>query len=433
MTNEHDDGSLKRTSFWLDTAPAGPDYASTQLPDVVDVAVVGGGLTGLSAAVHLRRKGASVAVLEAERMGWGASGRNGGMCTTGLSIDLLKAIDRYGFDEARTLFLTYDDAIDTVERLIQDEGIDCSFARSGKLDVASKPAHYEGMVKTYHVLNDRMGRDSVLIPREQLRAEIGSDHYFGGLVDPRAAGLHVGKFVRGMAAAAARHGAQLHEHARVTSIRRNASGHEVRSTRGTLSARQVLVATDGYTDGALPFFRRRIVPVGSFIVVTEPLERRLVDELLPTRRMVSDSKNLLHYFRITPDDRMLFGGRAQFALSSPDADRKSADILTRDLAEVFPQLRDKRIDYAWGGQVGMTLDRVPHAGRQKGIHYSLGYNGHGVQMATYMGRQMAEVIDGHSEANPWRALPFRAVPGHFGPPWFLPFADAYYRLRDIIS
>jgi glycine/D-amino acid oxidase-like deaminating enzyme len=149
--------------------------------------------------------------------------------------------------------------------------------------------------------------------------------------------------------------------------------------------------------------------------------------------MVTDTKNLLHYFRVTPDDRMLFGGRAQFALSSPEADKKSAAILRRDMTAIFPQLQDKQIDYAWGGQVGMTLDRVPHAGLREGIHYSLGYNGHGVQMATYMGRQMAEVMDGHPEANPWRSLRFRAVPGHFGPPWFLPFADVYYRVRDVVS
>jgi len=425
---------MKNVSYWLDTAPTGPDYGATSLPDTIDIAIVGGGLTGLSAAVHLRKKGASVAVLEAERMGWGASGRNGGMCTTGISIGLLDAIDRYGFEEAKRLFLAYDDAIDTVERLITEEGIDCHFARTGKLSLASKPSHFDTFVKTQEVLRTRLDRDSVLISREGLSDEIGSDFYYGGLLDPRAAGLHVGKFVRGMAAVAARHGAGLHELARVTGIRRLPDDrHRVASKRGSVIARQVLVATDGYTDGGLPFYRRRVVPVGSFIIATEPLEPSLVHALLPTRRMVTDSKNLLHYYRITPDDRMLFGGRAQFALSSPDADRKSAKILQRDMIEVFPQLEGKRLDYAWGGQVGMTLDRIPHAGQHRGVHYSLGYNGHGVQMATYMGRQMAEVMDGHPEANPWRSLRFRAVPFHFGPPWFLPFADAYYRFRDVVS
>jgi glycine/D-amino acid oxidase-like deaminating enzyme len=236
-----------------------------------------------------------------------------------------------------------------------------------------------------------------------------------------------------MASVAARAGAGLHEAAKVTSLRRVDGGHEVRTVRGSLIARQVLVATNGYTGGATPFYQRRIVPVGSFIIATEPLPQALVDELMPTRRMASDSKNMLFYFRITPDNRMLFGGRAQFAGSSPAADLKSARILQKGMRQVFPQLVDAKIDYAWGGQVGITLDRMPHAGERDGVFYSIGYNGHGVQMATQMGMVMAEVMDGHPETNPWNGLRFRAVPGHFGPPWFLPFADAYYKFRDAIG
>jgi len=425
---------MKHHSYWLDTAPVGPDYSTVPLPDRVDVAIVGGGLTGLSGAVHLRRKGASVAVLEAERLGWGASGRNGGMCTTGLSIGFLSAVDRFGIDEAERLFLVYDDAIDVVEGLIRDENIECDFARSGKLSLASKASHLDKFTRTHDLLVKRLGRDTELVPRQRIRTEIGTDVYYGGLIDPRAAGLHVGKYVRGVAAAADRLGAQLLEAARVTAIRSTVDGrYLIQSTRGALSARQVLVATDGYTDGVIPHYRRRIVPVGSFIVVTEPLERSVVDELLPTRRMAVDSKNLVHYFRITPDDRLLFGGRARFALSNPGSDLKSAKILTREMVEIYPQLGGVRIDYAWGGQVGMTLDRMPHAGERNGIYYSLGYNGHGVQMATYMGRQIVEVMDGRADANPLRDLRFRAVPFHFGPPWFLPLADAYYRFRDAVS
>jgi glycine/D-amino acid oxidase-like deaminating enzyme len=425
---------VKYHSYWLDTAPEGPDYSVVPIPDSVDVAVVGGGLTGLSAALHLRRNGASVVVLEAERMGWGASGRNGGMCTTGLSIGFLSAVDRFGIEEAQRLFLVYDDAIDVVEGLIRDEAIDCDFLRAGKLSLASKPSHYARLERTQELMVERLGRDTQLVPRDRLRSEIGTDAYYGGFIDPRAAGLHVGKYVRGLATAADRHGAQLREAARVTSIRSTQNGrYLVQTPRGAVSAKQVLVATDGYTDGVIPHYRRRIVPVGSFIVVTEPLGRSAVDELLPTRRMAVDSKNLVHYFRITPDDRLLFGGRAQFTMSTASTNLKSAKILTRDMIEIYPQLKDVRIDYAWGGQVGMTLDRMPHAGERNGIYYSLGYNGHGVQMATYMGRQIVEVMDGRADANPLRGLRFRAVPFHFGPPWFLPLADAYYRFRDAVS
>lgn len=425
---------MKRHSYWLDTAPEGPDFTSAPLPGAVDVAVVGAGLTGLSASIHLRRKGASVALFEAERVGWGASGRNGGFCTTGLSIGMLEAIDRFGFDVAKRLYLAYDDAIDVVEGLIRDEGIDCHFVRTGKLSLAYKPSHYERLAATHQLLNERLGRETLLVPRETIRTEVGTDYYYGGLVEPRAAGLHVGKFVRGLEAAVVRLGAHVLERARVTKVVQLGDGRfEVRSTRGVVVAKQILIATDGYTDGVVPHYRRRIVPVGSFIVATEPLPPALVDELMPTRRMAADSKNLLYYFRITPDNRLLFGGRAQFALSNPGSDVRSARILEAGMVRVFPQLAGRTIEYAWGGQVGMTLDRMPHAGQHKGIFYSLGYNGHGVQMATYMGRQMAEVLDGHVDANPWNDLTFRAVPFHFGRPWFLPLADLYFRFRDAVS
>jgi glycine/D-amino acid oxidase-like deaminating enzyme len=424
---------MKTVSYWIDSAPVGEDYTRTTLPDRVDAAVIGGGLTGMSAAIHLRAKGASVALLEAEQLGWGASARNGGMSTPGITISYLKAIDRYGKDDANRMYLAYDAAINTIERLVTTEGIDCDWGRAGKLNLACRPSHFEGYQRTARALAEKLGHETIVVPPDRLRTEIGSDYYVGGLVDPRGAGLHVGKFCRGMATVAARAGAGLHEGAKVTGLRRVEAGHEVRTTRGNLIARQVLVATDGYTGSATPFYQRRIVPVGSFIIATEPLPGALVDELMPTRRMASDSKNLVFYFRITPDNRLLFGGRAQFALSSPKADLQSAKILRRGMIQVFPQLAGASIDYAWGGLVGITLDRMPHAGERDGVFYSIGYNGHGVQMATHMGMVMAEVMDGHPEANPWGGLRFRAVPGHFGPPWFLPMADAYYKLRDAVG
>jgi glycine/D-amino acid oxidase-like deaminating enzyme len=422
---------VKQVPYWLDTAPKGPDYTATSLPDAVDVAVVGGGLTGLSASLHLAKAGASVALFEKDTLGFGASGRNGGMCTTGLTISYRMAVARYGVATAGRLFLAFNAAIDTVEKLVRDESIDCDFSRAGKLNLAAKPAHYEGLARTHEALATDLDYPTELAPGARLRDEVGSDYYHGGLVDPQAAGLHVGRFVRGLAGAADRLGVSLNEHAPVTELRKvRGQTHDVVTARGTVRADKVLIATNGYTGAALPWYRRRIVPVGSFIIVTEPLHEELVNELMPTRRMASDSKNLLYYFRITPDQRLLFGGRARFAISNQQSDLKSGRILRKGMLEVFPQLARRRIEYTWGGQVGMTLDRIPHAGVHDGVYYSMGYCGHGVQMATYMGRQMAEVMGGNLDANPWREFPFRAVPGHFGPPWFLPFAGAYYRVKD---
>jgi glycine/D-amino acid oxidase-like deaminating enzyme len=425
---------MKFTPYWLDTSTAGPDRSSTEIAGDVDVAVVGAGLTGLSAALHLARKGAKVAVFERDTVAFGASGRNGGMATTGLSIGFRDAIARYGFPTASALFLAYNDAIDSVEKLVGEEGIDCDFARTGKLSLAAKPAHYDSLRKTHEVLAERLGYETQMVPKSDIRSELASDRYHGAMVDPKGAGLHVGKFTRGLAESAAGLGAQIHEKASVDEVvRLGGTRHKVVTSRGTVDADQVLVATSGYTSRPFRWMQLRIAPVGSFIIVTEPLGKEVCDQLLPKRRMVSDSKNLLYYFRITPDHRLLFGGRARFAMSSQESDAKSGRILQEAMVSVFPQLAKTRVDYCWGGQVDMSLDRMVHAGEHDGLYYSLGYSGHGVQMATYMGKQMAEYMNGVEDANPWRDLSFKRIPGHVGPPWFLPFAGAYYKALDAIK
>jgi glycine/D-amino acid oxidase-like deaminating enzyme len=424
---------MKFTPYWLDTSPAGPDRSKTEIGSEVDVAVVGAGLTGTSAALHLARKGAKVAVFERATVAWGASGRNGGMATPGLAIGFREAIARYGFPTASSLYLSYYDAIDAIEKLVGEEGIDCDFARTGKMNLAWKPAHLEGLRKTHDVLAERLGCETQLVTKSQLREELGSDIYHGAMIDPRGAGLHVGKFTRGLAEAGARMGVQIHEQAPVESVERlGGTKHVLVTPRGRVRADQVLVATSGYTGRPFRWWQARVVPVGSFIIVTEPLGKQRCDALLPKRRMASDSKNLLYYFRITPDDRLLFGGRARFARSSPDSDEKSGRILQKAMVSVFPQLADVQVDYCWGGQVDMSLDRLVHAGEHDGLYYSLGYSGHGVQMATYMGRQMAEYMNGVPDANPWRDITFKRIPGHVGAPWFLPFAGAYYKFQDLV-
>ncbi|MEU6789231.1 FAD-binding oxidoreductase [Nonomuraea angiospora] len=425
---------MKLTSYWLDTAEPPGDFRRAELPERVDVAIIGAGLTGLSAALHLARRGASVAVLESHTVGWGASGRNGGMATTGLAISFPAAVKRYGAERATAMFTAYDDAIDTVEKIVTDEEIACDFVRSGKLTLAAKPAHYAALERSAEMIERLIGRSVQLVPRGRMRDELGSDRYHGAQVDPNGAGAHVGKLVMGLARAAVGHGALVAENAAVTGVRRvgPGQGHRVQTTRGVLTASDVLIATSGYTGSLTPWLRRRIVPVGSFIVVTEPLPDDLVAQLMPHRRMASDTKNLLYYFRPTPDNRLLFGGRARFALSDAQSDLKSGEILRKAVTEVFPRLRDVRLDYCWGGLVDMTMDQMVHAGVRDGMHYSVGYSGHGVQMATHMGKVMADVIGGDPTVNPWKGLPFPAVPGHFGPPWFLPAAGAFFRALDAV-
>ena len=425
---------MKLTPYWLDTATPAGDYRRTPVPERADIAVVGAGFTGLSAALEAAQHGARVVVLDSHTVGWGASGRNGGMATTGLAIGLGKAITRYGRPQALEMFAEYNRAIDTLEELVKEHSIDCDFQRSGKLTLAMNAKQVEQMRKTQQTLAEHVDYSVTVVDKQELHSEIGSDFYAGGMVDPLGAGVHVGQFVHGLAEAGTRTGVTICENAQVKQLEAGAGGgHAVHTTRGVVQADQVLIATSGYTGSLTPWLRRRTIPVGSFIIVTEPLPLETAQRILPRNRQASDNKMLTYYFRITPDNRLLFGGRARFALSSPDSDLKSAEILKRAMATVFPYLASTRIDYTWGGLVDLTMDQMVHAGQHNGVHYSLGYSGHGVQMATYMGKQMALAMLGKPSRNLWEQLPYRAVPGHFGPPWFLPFIGGYAKLVDRFS
>ena len=264
------------------------------------------------------------------------------------------------------------------------------------------------------------------------RAEIGSDAYYGALVDEASAGIHPARFVAGLADAARRAGALLYDHAPVHHVQRERGGWLLATDRGPLWAGELLAATSGYTGRATPALRRRMVPIGSYIIATEPLPAGLARELLPHNRMAYDTKNFLFYFRLTPDNRMLFGGRAGFTPPNDATVRESAAILRRGMASVFPQLRAARVEYAWGGTLGFTFDIFPHAGVLGGMHYAVGYAGHGVALATFVGARLADQILGDRHANPLADLPLPRAPLglYTGDPWFLPLAGLWYRFKD---
>jgi glycine/D-amino acid oxidase-like deaminating enzyme len=424
---------MKLKSYWLDTAPDFTAGAEGPVEGRFDVAVIGAGFTGLSAALALSKKGASVAVLEAGRVAGEASGRNGGQCNSGLPHDFTALMSRFGTARAAAYYRAFGAAVDSVERVIHEESIDCDFARRGRLKLAAKPKHYDKLARACEVLRTHVDTDIVLVPPERVREEVDSPGFHGGLLQTTSAQLHVGRFGVGLARAAARRGARIYEHAAVSRIERLGGGHRLTCARGVLDAGQVLIATGASVSGPWGWFRRRMAPVGSFIVVTEPLEPSLLDRLLPQRRCYVTSKNVGNYFRVTPDSRLLFGGRARFAMSSPRSDAKSGDVLRESLARLFPALDGIRIDYCWGGLVDITADRLPRAGEHERVFYSMGYSGHGVQMSVHMGGIMADVLGGHPEANPWRELDWPAIPGHLGKPWFLPLVGMYYRLKDVID
>ncbi|SAL33430.1 NAD(P)/FAD-dependent oxidoreductase [Caballeronia humi] len=422
---------MKLDSYWLDTAPTCSLVSEGPVEGQVDVAVIGGGFTGLSAALALAKRGASVAVLDAGRMGGGASGRNGGQCNTGVAQDYVALYAQLGADRARGCYRAYASAVETVERLIRDEQIDCDYLASGKLKLAAKPHHLEHLEKTAELIRREVDADIDIIGRDRIRSEVQSDSFYGGLLQKHGGQMHMGKFAVGLANSAARNGARLFENASVSSIEKDSGAYRIASARGELRAKQVLVATGPSRHGPFGWYRRRLAPVGSFIVVTEPLPAAELARLLPQRRSYTTSRLMHNYFRVTPDSRLLLGGRARFTASEQPSDAKSGRILQENLVAMFPTLSDARIDYCWGGLVDITADRLPRAGQHDGIYFSMGYSGHGTQMATHMGQVMADVIGGNADANPWREFDWPAIPGHTGKPWFLPLVGTYYRIKDV--
>ena len=428
--------ALQEANFWLSTVDPATGQAAADWPARVDVAVIGAGITGLSTARALAKGGATVAVLDAHQPGWGASSRNGGMVLTGLKVGAATLVANYGLERARRLHTASVASIDCVEQVVREEGITCDFARRGHLETAARPSHF----RQFRVAAERLERDFNhkvrLVERAELSTEIGSDLYFGGLVDEASAGLNPARYVAGLARAAARAGASLWGDTPVQAVSRAGAGFRVKTPRGELAAGNVAVATSGYTGPATPRLRRRIVPIGSYIIATDVLPEALAREVSPRDRMIFDSKNFLYYFRLTPDRRMLFGGRAGFFPETPGTVRESADILRRAMVSVYPQLAGRPVEYAWGGTLDFAFDLMPHLGQMDGLWYALGYAGHGVALASWMGAALARGLLGdQSQDNPFTDLPFPGAPlGLYdGRPWFLPLAEVWYRFLDWVS
>jgi glycine/D-amino acid oxidase-like deaminating enzyme len=394
------------------------------------VAIIGGGYTGLASARALARRGTEVTVLERHTMGWGASSRNCGFVLPGYKPEMEELDRRLGSDRAMRMFQLTLEAIRYLESLISEEAIQCDFVRSGAVTLAAKPGHMPALEQSSRFLRERLGYETELLGRDDLRREIGSWRYHGGLVNPGACSLHPAKYVRGLAGATERAGARLQEQTEVTGVRRVHGGFEVMTSRGEVRAREVLAATNGYTPAALAKLRRRVIPIGSYQIATTPLPAELAHLLLPGRRVCSDTKNLLYYFRLSPDRRMVFGGRATF---TPTGTKRSAAILAAGMREVFPQLAEAKIQYVWSGKVAYPMDHLPHAGRLDGVHYAMGYCGHGVALATYLGTRMGEVLAGKGEIPDLGSTHFRAIPFYNGFPWFLPLVGGYFRIRDWVG
>jgi len=411
--------------LWQDQADP-PRLDRRPLPGHADVVVVGGGFAGMAAARTLAAAGRDVVVLEKERLGWGAHARNGGMVIPELKSGPATLERKLGPLGTR-LHHEVNEAFDWVEALIADEAIACDYARTGQLYLAHTPRLVPYLRETTRE-HAEAGEPVRFVAREELADEIGSTAYYGGVVFDRTGGVHPARLHAGLARLALDAGADVHDHRAARSLEQLPDGRlRVTTAAGAVEAADVIVTTNAYADGFLPELRSRVLPVGSFIVATEVLDPALASELSPKGRMFVDTKNFLYYWRLTPDGRMLFGGRK--SMNPPTLDQATA-FLTESMRRVHPQLATARIDYQWGGYVAVTLDRLPHVGRLRGAWYATGCNGSGVALNSWLGHRLAQTVLGEAPPPAFAELKHRRIPLRALRRAYLPVVGQWFRYQD---
>jgi glycine/D-amino acid oxidase-like deaminating enzyme len=405
--------------------------ALAEVPREARVAIVGAGYAGLATALELARHGVEAVVLEKGAPGIGASTRNGGSVSGGVNVgkSFTGRAAAVAPERADRLLSDAADAFALIERLIAEEGIACFWQKRGRFVGAWTPQHYAAQEKRLQRLNEAAQSGAYMVPRARQREEIASDYYHGGMVVERSASLHPALYYKGLLDACRRRGIAICAEAAVETIARAGSGWRVATSRGTITAGDVVIGTNGYTGPVTPALRRRVVPIASHIIATETLPRELAASLIPKKRSISDTKRVLCYYRLAPDgSRVVFGGRARFTASDPVT---CAGVLYRYMIARWPQLRGVRITHGWTGNTAFTFDALPHMGEADGLHYALGCNGSGVAMMTYLGTQIARKIA--RVANAPCAFDTPDFPDHrlyTGNPWFLPMVGGWYRMRD---
>ena len=414
--------------WWEATPPREPE--ADALPEKADVAVIGSGYTGLNAALQLARAGRHTVVLEAEAAGWGCSTRNGGQVSTSTKPEYDDLARRHGAETARAVLVNGHEALAWIGDFVRAEGIDCDFRVCGRFHAAHSAKAFEKLRRSQEAPAPGVpDTDAEIVPRDEQRREIGTDAYYGGVVYPKHAALDPGRYHAGLLDRVLTAGASVHARTRVEGIEREGQGFTLRTARGTLRARDVVLATNGYTGPVTPWLRRRVIPIGSYVIATEPLAPGVLDRLIPRDRVVSDTRRVIYYYRASPDRRrIVFGGRVSAGETAPE---KSAVRLHAEMARLFPDLADVRVSHSWLGFVAYTFDTLAHIGQHDGMYYSAGYCGSGVSMASYLGMRLGQKVLGLKEGRTaLDGLPFPTRPLYTGRPWFLAPTVALYRWRD---
>ena len=422
---------FKSEPYWWDRTPR-PELAVGDLPPSVEVAVVGSGYTGLNSAIVTARGGRSTLVLDSGDAGFGCSTRNGGQISTSVKPSLSELAKRYGPQTAFNILKEGQTALSWIGDFIRNEEMDCDFMVPGRFHAAHNSRAFAKLVR--QVTNQPRGLavPYQIVERGDQQAEIGTDSYHGGIVFEKHASLDPARYHQELLDLAVAAGVQVATHSVVTAIEESGQGFVMRTSRGEVRARDVVIATNGYTSGLTPWLRRRVIPIGSYVIATEPIEQGLMDRLMPTNRVVSDSRKVVYYYRPSPDrQRIVFGGRVS---STETNTRHSAIRLKRDLDRLFPELRDTRISHSWMGYVAYTFDSLANAGKCNGMHFAMGYCGSGVSVASYLGMRIGQQVLGLTDG--WTAfddIPMTTRPLYFGRPWFLPVSVAWFRFMDRLN
>jgi glycine/D-amino acid oxidase-like deaminating enzyme len=422
---------VKNAPIWWDDAPP-VSVAPKPVAPSCDVAIVGAGYTGLSAAITLARAGRHVQVFDKLRAGEGASSRNGGIASGNLRPSLSAMIRRFGATRAMAMQAEAKAAREDLVQFIAREGIDCDFKLTGRFTGASSPDQYDRLRREAEALAATLGIEAFVLDRAHQRDALGTDYYWGGVVRMDIGGLHPAKLLAGMLRVANAAGAAIHGETAVVRMSPANGGFAVETARGKVQARDVIVATNGYTDAANPWLRRRLVPVASCIIATEPISANLMRTLMPKGYMCAETRKLHYYYRPSPDGRrILFGGRGG---SLGDASVAATPRLKRALVDIFPELDETGVTHSWFGYVAMNRDMVPRVFSHDGIHYAAGYCGSGVVWARWAGQKAAlNVLGGIQQRSALDFRPPRAIPLYRGKPWFMPALFAWYELLDRLA
>ena len=420
----------KMAPYWWDDVPRpAQPVDEPPLPNQIDVLIVGSGYTGLHAALQTARGGRSTLVLDAEACGFGCSTRNGGQISTSIKPSFEDLSRRHGPERAYGIVKEGQNSLAFIKRFVEEEAISCDFGVVGRFHAAHNPSQYDALARKLDNQPKGLEVPAHLVPRADQCQELGTDIYYGGVVYEAHASVHPARYHQGLLSRVLEAGARVQGYCAVTGIEKTGSSFRVTTAKGIVQARDVVIATNGYTGALTPWLQRRVIPIGSYIIATEALDPALMDRLMPRNRIVSDSRKVVYYYRPSPDRKsILFGGRVSLSETDP---RNSGPKLHSDLVQIFPELAEVKISHSWAGLVAYTFDELMHVGCREGLYYAMGYCGSGVGAASYFGMRIGQQVLGLAEgATALDGLSFQTRPLYTGNPWFLAPSVFYYRWRD---